>query len=329
MKSNMPGQSSGPDSSQSCPDDFAAALLDGLGHRPKTIPCKYLYDQEGSRLFDRISELEEYYPTRTETGILQANINEMAELCGPDALLIEFGSGSSRKTRMLLDHLETPAAYIPIDISREHLLETARMLRAQYPFLEVLPLCADYLEGFELPAPRKTARRRVVFFPGSTIGNFDPEQAVEFLRHMAEVCEPDGGLLIGVDLEKETWILERAYNDAQGVTAAFNLNLLQRANRELDAQFEPAKFQHRAVYNRAAHRVEMHLVCRERTAIKLLDTLIPFEKGEVIITEFSYKYTVPSFRALAAAAGFQCDRVWTDPRKLFALFFIKPEAPTP
>jgi dimethylhistidine N-methyltransferase len=329
MKSKMPEQSSCPGSSQLKSEDFATALLEGLNSRPKKIPCKFLYDQEGSRLFDRICELEDYYPTRTETGILQTHIKEMAELCGPDALLIEFGSGSSQKTRMLLDHLKTPAAYIPIDISREHLLKTARVLRKQYPFLEVLPLCADYLEPVDLPLPSRAPRRRVVFFPGSTIGNFDPAPAVEFLRHIAEICEPEGGLLIGVDLEKDPSILERAYNDSQGVTAGFNLNLLHRANRELGAQFDPGKFNHRAVYNRAAHRIEMHLVCRERTQVKLLDTLIPFDKEEIIITEFSYKYTVPGFRSLAAAAGFQCAQFWTDPRKLFALFFCHPIPPAP
>ncbi len=298
---------------------FRADLLDGLQRCRKSIPCKYFYDARGSRLFDRICELDVYYPMRTEKAIMRRGAGEMAACIGPRARIVEYGSGSSLKTRLLLDVLDAPAGYVPIDISREHLRAAAHRLAQGYPHLPVQPVCADYTGTFTLPAPPAEARRTVIYFPGSTIGNFDPEAARVFLARMAEAAGPDGGLLVGVDLKKDRATLEAAYNDPEGVTAAFNKNVLLRANRELGANFDVECFAHRAFYNVAHGCIEMHLVSREDQAVTVGDVTIAFAAGESIRTERSYKYAPDEFAALAARAGFAVEKVWTDDAGFFSV----------
>jgi len=303
-------------------DTFRAEVLIGLQSFEKTLPCKYFYDRRGSLLFDQICDLPEYYPTRTEAGIMRDHALEMAALFGPDCLLIEYGSGSSTKTRILLDHLPHLAGYVPMDISREHLHQTAADLALAYPHLEVLPLCADYTADFELPTARRPVRSRAVYFPGSTIGNFHRDQAETFLKQIATVCESGGGLLIGVDLKKPADILEPAYDDAQGVTAAFNLNLLRRINDELGADFDLDQFAHRAFYNALAGRIEMHLMSLRAQTVHLGGAAIAFEEEETILTECSYKYSLADFAALASEAGLTVRKVWTDPEQKFSVQYL-------
>jgi dimethylhistidine N-methyltransferase len=301
---------------------FLADVLDGLAASPKTLPCKYFYDARGSALFDRICALPEYYPTRTELAILHRHAGAMAAAIGPRAILVEYGSGSSTKTRLLLDQLAKPAAYVPVDISREHLLASAEALAAHYPGLRVIPVCADFTAPFALPEV-PGAERVVGYFPGSTIGNFGPAEARKFLADVAEQCGPGGALLIGVDLQKPRAVLEPAYDDARGVTAEFNRNLLRRANRELGADFDLAAFDHRAFWNAACGRVEMHLVSRRDQVVRVGGRAIPFAKGETIHTENSHKYELAGFAAIAAAAGFEVERVWTDDARLFSVQLLR------
>ncbi len=301
---------------------FFEEALAGLKNPQKTLPCKYFYDLRGSLLFDQICELPEYYPTRTEAGIMADNIGEMASVFGPNCLLIEYGSGSSTKTRILLDHLPHLAGYVPMDISREHLHQTAETLASAYPNLEILPLCADYTVPFELPEATQEVRSRIVYFPGSTIGNFHRSEAAKFLGHIAEVCGPGGGLLIGVDLRKSPQILEPAYNDAQGVTAEFNLNLLRRMNAELGTGFDLGGFAHRAFYDEKIGRIEMHLLSLRAQAVQVGSETIPFEAGETIWTECSYKYSLPEFAAMAGPAGFEVRQVWTDREQKFSVQYL-------
>ena len=300
-------------------ESFLTDALAGLLAPRKSLPCKYFYDERGSELFERICGLEEYYPTRTELGILRAQVRAMAATLGPECLLIEYGSGSSVKTRLLLDHLDAPVAYVPVDISREHLLRAAGELSARHPDLPVLPVCADFTRPFALPPLPRPPRRRAAYFPGSTIGNFAPAEARKFLTQVAEICGPGGALLIGVDLKKSRRVLEPAYDDALGVTAEFNLNLLRRLNRELGANFALDQFAHRALWNEAEGRVEMHLVSRRRQEVTLGGHRIRFEAGETIHTENSYKYDLPGFGALARSAGFEVERVWIDGAALFSV----------
>lgn len=299
---------------------FLEEALDGLTRTPKTLPCKFFYDERGSRLFDQICALDEYYPTRTEMGIMQAHASEMSALMGDNCRLVEYGSGSSLKTRVLLDHAPHLAAYVPIDISREHLARTALDLERTYPQVPIVPVCADYTQPFALPHGH--AGRTVVYFPGSTIGNFPPPQAREFLARIAQVCGPRGGLLIGVDLKKSPTVLEPAYNDRDGVTAAFNLNLLVRMNRELGTDFDLAQWAHHAFYNRVQGRIEMHLVSLEAQTVRVGRERIAFAAGETIHTESSYKYAVEEFGALAESACLRVQRVWTDDDQLFSVQFL-------
>ena len=297
---------------------FRRDVLEGLRQSPqKTLPCKYFYDLEGSRLFDRICALDAYYPTRAEWAIMAERAGEMCAWLGPGCLIIEYGSGSSEKIRALLDELEAPAGYVPIDISREYLRQCAADLRGAYPGLRVAPVCADYAEAFTLPDI--PAQRKAVYFPGSTIGNLHPPEAQAFLERIAEVCEPGGALLIGVDLVKDAAILEAAYNDPEGVTAAFNRNILARINRELGGDFDLSLFEHRAFWNAAESRIEMHLESLADQAAGIGGEAIPFRAGETIHTECSYKYTIGGFRALAEEAGFRHERMWTDPGGLFSV----------
>jgi dimethylhistidine N-methyltransferase len=301
---------------------FRADVLRGLGAPKKELPCKYFYDEAGSELFERITELEEYYPTRTERAIMERHAAEMAELLGPRCLLIEYGSGSSSKTRFLLDHLCDPAGYVPIDVSGEHLRRTGRALAEEYPRVKVLPLCADFTRPLQLPAHQEAAARRVVYFPGSTLGNFSPEKATHLLRRTADLCGRGGGLLVGIDLQKQPRLIEAAYNDRQGVTAAFNRNILVRINRELGADFDINQFAHRAFYNVARHRIEMHLVSRRDQTVHVGGMRFFFAEGESIHTENSYKFGLRTMAELAEAAGFAVERVWTDERQYFSVFYL-------
>jgi dimethylhistidine N-methyltransferase len=303
-------------------DYFCAEVLSGLQKPQKELPCKYFYDEQGSLLYERICALDEYYIPRTEVAIMETNIKEIVELLGSMVLLIEYGSGSSAKTRILLNHLHELAAYIPIDISSEQLLHVTKQLAVDYPGLEVLPFCCDYTSGFKLPTPKRRSDRVVVYFPGSSIGNFDPIQARLFLRNIAGICELGGGLLIGVDLKKDPSVLHHAYNDNQGVTAAFNLNLLNRINRELNCDFQLEWFEHYAFYNPWEGRIEMHLVSLRDQMVHLNNVTIPFAKGESIRTESSYKFSLDEFEQMATAAGFKIERVWTDEQQWFSVQYL-------
>ena len=307
-------------------DGFLRDVLDGLRRRRKRLPCKYFYDAAGSRLFDRICELDEYYLTRCELDLLHRHAGEMAETAGPGAVLIEYGSGSGLKTRLLLDRLRDPAAYVPVDISGEHLERSAARLARRYPGLPVLPVVADFTRPFALPTLPATAGRRVVFFSGSTIGNFRPTEAVRLLRQMAQVCGPAGGLLVAADLKKDRAVMEAAYNDRAGVTAAFNLNLLTRINRELGGDFDPQAFRHHAFYNARRGRVEMHLVSREDQTVSVGETLVSFRRGETVRTEYSYKYSPSDFAALAERAGLCVNRLWTDAKGWFSVQWLTVQA---
>jgi len=300
--------------------DFLEQAIAGLSSSPRTLPSKFFYDERGSDLFQEICELPEYYVTRTETEILRQYGTEIAESIGENAELVGFGTGAGVKTRMVLDHLQNVIAYVPVDISKQRLTESAEALSREMPALEILPVCADYLQPFELPTPTRKPAHIAVYFPGSTIGNMLPHIAQHFLERVCRLCGHSGGLIIGVDLQKSRKVLEAAYNDSVGVTAAFNLNMLERANRELGADFDLSQWRHRAIYNEQAHRIEMHLVSECAQSVHLGERAFDFDAGEKIITEFSYKHTVEGFSALAASAGFQLAHVWTDPEKLFAVF---------
>lgn len=291
-------------------------VLRGLRGRPKTLPPKLFYDAAGAALFERICTLPEYYLTRAELEILRERAGEIAALAGPRCALIEYGSGAGVKIRLLLDALEEPVAYVPIDISREQLAHVARELAAEYPGVAVRPLCADYTARLALP-PLPAGARRVAFFPGSTIGNFHPAEAAAFLHRIRHAVGPGGLLVLGVDRRKSERTLHAAYNDAAGVTAAFNLNILVRLDRELGADFDVDRFAHRAVFNREASRIEMHLVSREPQVVHVAGERITFERGETIWTECSYKYDRARLRRLASTAGFAITRLWTDARRRF------------
>lgn len=303
------------------PADFFAEAIDGLRQQPKTISPKFFYDAEGSRLFDAICELEEYYPTRTEMQILTEHAGDIADMIGERSFMIEPGSGSSTKVRLLLDDLK-PHTYMPMDISRQHLLNAAQLLANEYPWLEVHAACADFTTKLKIPAQPGTSNR-LAFFPGSSIGNFEPGAARTFLAHLGQTVGIGGGLLIGVDLEKDPALLHAAYNDSEGVTADFNLNLLSRMNRELQADFALENFEHNAFYNRQLGRIEMHLVSRVKQRVDIGHHRFSFDQGETIHTECSYKYSVSKFQSLAISAGFQPIQVWTDAEKLFSVHYFE------
>jgi L-histidine Nalpha-methyltransferase len=301
---------------------FRADVLRGLRAPKKELPCKYFYDEAGSALFEEITELEEYYPTRTELAIMERHAGEMAGLLGRRCLLIEYGSGSSVKTRQLLDQLRDPAGYVPIDVSGEYLHRSARALGEEYPDIEVLPLCDDFTRPLAPPACRRVVARRVVYFPGSTLGNFAPEAALALLRQTAVLCGREGGLLLGIDLQKDPRVIEAAYNDRRGVTASFNRNILVRINRELGADFDIEQFAHRAFYNAAQKRIEMHLVSRRDQVVRVGGVPFVFATGESIHTENSCKYSLPALADLARASGFAVERVWTDERQYFSVAYL-------
>lgn len=297
----------------------------GLTATPRTLPPKLFYDARGAHLFEDITRLEEYYPTRTELSILERCLPEVASLVGPRARVVEFGSGSGEKTWKLLDALEDPASCIPIDIAREQLLGFAREVQSAYPGLAVHPLHADYTRPYRLPWPAPDEGRTLFFFPGSTVGNFEPEDAAEFLGNMAEAGDGDAQLLLGVDLRKHPDVLVPAYSDSAGVTAAFNLNALRVLNRRLDADFDVDGFEHHALWNTDRSRIEMHLVSRRDQKVHIphpdegADLELPFEAGQSIVTEHSYKYTLERLARLTAASGWMARATWTDPREWFAV----------
>jgi dimethylhistidine N-methyltransferase len=297
---------------------FAGDVLAGLTARPKRLPPKYFYDETGSRLFEEITALPEYYPTRTELSILKEHAGDIARLVPENAALIEFGSGSTRKARILLTAAPAISAYVPVDISPEMLAEEAASLRRDHPHLTVLPIAADFTKPFGLPKVVADLPR-VGFFPGSTIGNFEPHEACAFLRHAGRMLGKRAILIIGIDLVKDAAILNAAYDDAAGVTAKFNLNLLTRINRELGGDFDLSAFSHEAFYNQERHRIEMHLASRKRQAARVCGRAIAFRAGETIHTENSYKYTVESFGALARGAGWSPVAVWSDPNGYFSV----------
>lgn len=302
---------------------FEHDLLEGLSRPVRAICPKYFYDARGSALFDEICELPEYYPTRTELGILAEHAPDMAARMGPDTDLVEFGAGSLNKVGQLLAALQARGImprYIPIDISGEHLGTAVQSLRARLPGLNVTPVVADYTQPFSLPA-QQAGRRRVGFFPGSTLGNFTPDEALDFLRHAARLLR-GGSLLIGVDLVKDPALLHAAYNDAQGVTAAFNLNLLQRANDELGTDFDLDGFAHHALYHPGLRRIEMHLVSRRVQTVTLAGQRFDFDEGESLHTESSHKFTVQGLRGLARQAGFRPGPVWLDPDRRFSVHWL-------
>ncbi len=307
-------------------DSFRTEVLRGLAKPKKSIPCKFFYDERGSRLFDDICELEEYYPTRTELSILEKYNQDIARELGARPLLIELGSGSGNKTRLVLDHLDDPAAYVPIDIAREHLISSAALLLDAYADrgLEVLPVCVDYTKNFDIPRARRPTQNLVFYFPGSTIGNLSPEEAVQFLMHLRLLARGGPcGLLVGADLRKDRAILEAAYNDRAGVTAAFNLNVLVRINRELGADFNLERFRHRAFYDAKEGRIEMHLVSTCDQTVHIGDAVISFREAESIVTEHSYKFSQESMTDIASRGGFRVDRVWTDDNRLFSVQLLR------
>jgi dimethylhistidine N-methyltransferase len=307
---------------QPAPEDFRAEVIAGLSAQRKRLSPKFFYDERGSHLFEAITRLPEYYPTRTEIGLLQRHGEDMAAILGSERLLFELGSGSSIKIRVLLDALQ-PQTYSPIDISREYLWLSAGAIAEDHPALEVHAICTDYSRPIELPGCFDNAHR-AAFFPGSSIGNFDPPQACDLLRRISRLIGPGGRLLIGVDLKKPPARLHAAYNDAQGITAQFNLNLLERINRELEADFDLSAFRHEAFYNETLGRVEMHLVATAPQQVRINGCRFDFKPGESIHTENSYKFSIEEFKALAAQAGLTSLRVWQDADALFSVHCLRP-----
>lgn len=311
------------------PDRIHDDVVRGLSATPRLLPPKYFYDAAGARLFERITTLEEYYPTRTELKILEAHAVEMAAAVGEAVHLIEFGSGSGLKTRLLLRALHSPAAYSPVDISRTQLVRFAADVAAEFPELQVMPVCADYSQTVTLPPSRTAARRRVAFFPGSSIGNFQPLEAAAFLRRVRTLCGDSGGMLIGVDLHKDRAVLERAYNDTEGVTAEFNLNMLRRLNRDLGADFDPSAFRHDAFYDEEHRRIEMRLLCVRPCTVTIPDPdggptrSFVFAPGDPITTEYSYKYSLDGFEQMAEGSGWRTSRLWTDELGWFGVWLLE------
>jgi L-histidine N-alpha-methyltransferase len=307
-------------------DDVVAAALAGLTAPRKTLPPALFYDETGCRLFDRITRLPEYYPTRTEMALLPGIGADLSASIAPGTALVEYGAGSEAKAAILLARLRAPAAWVPIDVAAPALDRAAERLRRRFPDLAVQPVAANFLEPLSLPAAVAT-RSVLGFFPGSTIGNLDRAQAVAFLRRAARTLGPQARFLVGVDLPKHPATLIAAYDDAQGVTAAFNLNLLDRLNREAGADFQPADFSHRAVWNARDSRIEMHLVSRREHSVTVGGQAVRFAEGETIHTENSHKYTPEAFRALALAGGWSPQRLWTDPAGLFSVHLLAPTPP--
>ncbi len=309
--------------------DFKADFVAGMRRDQPEIPSKYFYDEIGSRLYEQICDLEEYFPARTEVALLERFGSKIRNAIGPSARIVEFGSGSGRKTRLLLAALNAPAVYIPFDISREPLRKASFKLKSLHPELEILPVCADYTKPFSLPTTETAYHQTVIFFPGSTIGNFLPEKAAQFLAQVRRQCAETCSLLIGIALQTDPGILQRAYDDAKGITARFNRNVLWRAQREFDAQVAPEDFAHQAIYNQDKHRIEMSLVSTREQWITVEREPFPFPEGRSILTEYSYKYTLESFSRLAATAGFRLSHAWTDPDDRFGILLLDTKSSSP
>ena len=303
-------------------EDILTEVIEGLNKFPKQLPSKLFYDEKGSHLFDEICELDEYYPTRTELKIMEDNIEEMSALLGEGTLLIELGSGSSIKIRLLLNNIPGLAGYIPVDISEQHLINSAETLKEEYPHIDIYPLVADYTKIFDIPEIKNSYDHKAVYFPGSTIGNFTRAEAKEFLGRIAQIAGSNGGLVIGVDLKKDIRILEAAYNDKKGVTAEFNLNILSHINNELGTKFDLSKFGHYSFFNNDFGRIEMHLISKAQHDVRLNGLTVHFEQGEHIITEYSNKYTLEEFAELAED-NFTVNKVWTDENNLFSIQYLR------
>jgi len=307
-------------------DQLTREVVEGLRKSPKELSPVWFYDELGSALFDRICELPEYYLTRTELGIMQMHAAEMARQIGPQAAIIEFGSGTSLKTRLLLDQLEAPAAYVPVDIAREQLFDAASGLARDYPSLHIIPVCADFTQPFDLPKGVTAAQQRVVYFPGSTLGNFTRPQALRLLSSMRQMIGSNGAVLIGIDLKKDPRILEQAYNDAAGVTAQFNLNALRHLNRELGANFDLHAFEHLAVWVEHEGRIEMRLISKRDQSVAIAGTRIAVKRDEYLLTECCHKYTLDGFKELAAACQLDVAHIWMDPEQKFSVQLLRPTA---
>ncbi len=299
--------------------DMRSDVLAGLARTPKRLPSKYLYDARGSQLFERVCELPEYYLTRAELALMEMHVAQMAAALGPQVLLVEYGSGSAVKTGLLLERLADAVAYVPVEISRSALTASVARLSGRFPHIEMLPVCADFTQPIRLPEPARPQRRSVIYFPGSTLGNFAPDAAVRLLTHMRREMGPHGAALIGVDLVKPPALIESAYNDAAGVTAQFTLNLLQRLNRELHGDFDPDRFEHRARYVSEAERIETHIVSRADQRVTVAGQRFHFAAGEAMLVEISCKYSRASFARLASRAGMRVSHVWTDAGGLFSV----------
>jgi dimethylhistidine N-methyltransferase len=304
-------------------ESFRDAVLAGLAQSPKSLPCKFFYDARGSALFEAICEVPEYYLTRAEMAILETHAGAIAERIGPHCRLIELGSGASRKVRLLLNALQSPVAYVPVDISRDFLREAAASVAADFPELQIAAVCADYTRPFDLPPLPGPPGKRVGFFPGSTIGNFEPEGVVAFLTHCGHLLGPGAEMLIGVDVKKDKRVLDAAYNDAAGLNAEFNLNLLHRIRDELDGDLDIANFEHLAFYNPEEGRVELYIRSLKAQEVTIAGRRFAFAAGELIHTENSYKYAIPEFRGLAARAGFAALATWTDADGRFAVHYFR------
>lgn len=304
--------------------EFGKEILQGFSLPQKKIPPKFFYDENGSRLFEKITKLPEYYLTRTDNKILRTYAGDISNRVGSKPILIEYGSGASLKTRILLNTLKQIQAYVPVDISKSFLLTSSKRLAKDYPDLRIISIYGDYTNGLKLPKElNQPLYQKVVFFPGSTIGNLEPTQATHLLKGIHHIIGNNGLLLIGVDLHKSKSILENAYNDASGITAQFNLNLLKRINRELDAQIDLDAFSHSAFYNEEEKRIEMHLVSQKNQTINIQDQKFSFKENETIHTENSYKYTLEGFASLAAQANLQRVTYYLDPQKLFSVQLFK------
>jgi len=303
-------------------EDILEEIKHGLKESPKKLPTKLFYDEHGSKLFDKICELDEYYPTRTELKILEDNIEEITSYFGDDCVLVELGSGSSVKIRLLIDHLPKLAAYVPVDISSEHLVYSAESLQADHPSINIYPLVADYTKQFALPEIHEKYKTIDAFYPGSTIGNFTPGKAMSFLKRIANTCGKGSGLLIGVDLKKEKNILDAAYNDSKGITAEFNLNILNHINNLVNADFDINKFSHHAFYNEDIGRIEMHLISHEDQEVHIDDEVINIGKGENILTEYSYKYSLQDFEKLVEGI-YDVEKIWVDDNRLFSVQYLR------
>lgn len=295
----------------------------GLRLPQKMISPKYFYDERGSKLFEKICELPEYYLTRTEVGIMQAHAGEMANAIGPRPYVIEFGIGSGLKTRLLLDALLQPVAFAPVDISAEHLAETVNELALSFPDIEMLPVAADFTQPFPLSRPSRSPNRNLVYFPGSTIGNFEAAQAGKLLRVMRQMAGKEGCIIIGIDLKKDSYIIDNAYNDSQEITSSFNLNLLRHLNREFGTDFDIGQFRHQAIYDETAGRIEMRLVSQCKQTVRIAGLEANFTEGESIITEYSHKYSPQEFLDLADSAGFAPVQAWTDANQWFGIHLLR------